>query len=361
MYVLDDESIQSLIYRAHVLNGINDFANIIDPKGRWIGFPRIKIGTLDIYKKLGEKSVLSMLQRQGLAPYKGHRFEDPAPYRPSLAFFYRKSQKVKKSNKYLIKFCTKCIQDNLFKHGFSYLKFEWITSDFCQKHNAALQCIPQLSRVASLRCLDMILRGEIPPECNELDSSKDHINSFVSSHGRYKKLHFATCLQEDFSCFIKEEKYSIGEDVDDILRFSLSKGKVSDAFLSEQYVVKDIFNAIKDSKSSVLKKFLEKHAELKIIQTGVLSHSSLCETVLKSNRENCSLCKHTTCLSNRAVKRHQKFDFSRVCEIVHRAIAEGLTRRLGISEDEARKAIADMNLEKKRELCRRDIGWLFTF
>ncbi|MDP4537956.1 hypothetical protein Q3O60_17385, partial [Alkalimonas collagenimarina] len=233
MYVLDDESIQSLIYRAHVLNGINDFANIIDNKGRWIGFPRIKIGTLDIYKKFGEKLVLSMLQRQGLAPYKGHRFEDPAPYRPNLAFFYRKSQKVKISNKHIIKYCTKCIQDNLFKHGFGYLKFEWIKSDFCQKHDTALQCIPQQSRMESLRCLDMIFRGESPSECNELTSSNNHINSFSPSNGRHKKLHFVSCLQEDFSCFIKEESHTIGEDVDEILRFSLSKGNISDAFLSK--------------------------------------------------------------------------------------------------------------------------------
>ncbi|MDP4537975.1 hypothetical protein Q3O60_17480, partial [Alkalimonas collagenimarina] len=127
------------------------------------------------------------------------------------------------------------------------------------------------------------------------------------------------------------------------------------------YVVKDIFNAIKNSKSTALKKFLEKYAELKIIRTGVLNDSSLFETVLKSNREDCSLCKHTGCLSNRSVTRLQKFDLSRVCEIVHSAISQGLMTKLSLPEDEAKKAIAEMNIDEKRELCRRDIGWLFKF
>lgn len=46
MYILDDESIQSVIYRVHLLNGISDFRNVVDSKGRWFAFPRIKAGTI---------------------------------------------------------------------------------------------------------------------------------------------------------------------------------------------------------------------------------------------------------------------------------------------------------------------------
>lgn len=358
MHVLDDESIQSLIYRTHVLNGINDFSNIIDIKGLWISFPRIKIGTLDLYTKLGEKSVLSMLQRQGVAPYKGHRFDDPAPYRSSLALFYRKNTEVRRFNKYTIKFCNQCIQDSLFKHGFGYLKFEWIKSGFCQKHDTALQIIPQQSRVESLRCLNMVFRGELPLECKEFASSKN-MNSFAQSNRSHKKLHFASCLQDDFSFFIKEERHSIGEDIDEMLRFSLSKGVISDSYFSQPYVTKYIFNALKDSKSAALKKFLEKYAELKIMQTGVLSSSSIFEKVLKSNREDCALCKHTSCVSNRAITRPKKVNLLLICELVQNAISRGLMKKHSVSADEAKKAIADMSIEKKRELRRNHIGWSY--
>lgn len=88
MYILDDESIQSVIYRAHLLKGISDFRNVIDAKGRWITFPRIKADTLDIYRQLGEKKILSILQRQALVPFTEHRFGNPAPYISGLNYFF---------------------------------------------------------------------------------------------------------------------------------------------------------------------------------------------------------------------------------------------------------------------------------
>ncbi len=295
MYILNDESIQSVIYRAHLLNGISDFRNVVDPKGRWLAFPRIKAGTIDIYRQLGDKQILSILKRQSLVKFSEHRFGLPALYKSDLQYFFCLTNQNIKMYKQKIMFCIKCIREEIYDYGFCSFKIDWINHSHCKKHEIPLFVIPQKSRKDTLHCLRMIFRGEVPDGSTEV-SNERHDFYYGTPQSRIKKrLYFSQCLKEAFAVFISEERFDFELDISDRLRDLLRKGQPAHFYMSQLHIVKQVFDALKNSKSIQLKNFLDKHTEIKVVNTGVFRQTSITETFLKSNRENCSACKKIEC------------------------------------------------------------------
>ncbi|WP_338294519.1 hypothetical protein [Planctobacterium marinum] len=298
MKIFDDESLQSAVYRLHLVHGLTQFTNVISPKGEWKGFPRIKAGTLGLYGQIGEKRILKMLQRQGLVSRAENRFDLPHLYQKELTCFFRKPSRIgnRVERNIPINYCTDCVRDSIERFGVGYFKSEWLKHGYCNIHNKPLNKLPKTSLKESLRCLEVIMRGIKPSEyANTLaPKGSDYI------YKQKKLLYFAPCWQEDFIEFIKSKRFLFGEEVDKHLRFSIVSDQLSEDFLEEIYVVKDVYEALVRAKSAYLSQFISKGAEIKTVGTGVLRKSSIKQRILKNKMKACQSCDYISCPANEA-------------------------------------------------------------
>lgn len=299
MNILADESIHSLIYRSHLLIGIDDYRNIINSKGLWIEFPKIKPGTLKIYKNIGEINILSILQRQALALSSKHRFDHPAPYKSDLEYFFGISRKNSKPNGLLVKFCMKCINEDIHNHGFSCFKMHWFNSSHCKKHSTPLFYIPKISRKNTLYCLEMIFRGETPESCLEVSGEEQGYFYLPPERRKKKQIYFSECLKVKFTFFLSQESFPPNLGVSERLRTLLERGHPPMFYMKKIFLAKNVFDALKNSRSEKLKSFLNNNSEIKHFYTGVLDENSIRESVLKSKTDDCNKCNYRLCHLNK--------------------------------------------------------------
>lgn len=197
----------------------------------------------------------------------------------------------------------KCIHEEMHNYGFCSFKIDWLNHSNCKKHGIPLFVIPQKSRKDTLHCLRMIFRGEVPDGCTEALNETHYFYYSTPPTSIKKNLYFSQCLKEAFAVFLSEEGFDFDLDISDRLRKLLTKGQHPHFYMSQLHIAKQVFDALKNSKSVQLKNFLDKHTEIKVVNTGVLRQTSITETFLKSNRENCAECIKIGCFLN-----ERKFD-----------------------------------------------------
>ena len=171
-----DESIHSLIYRTHMLNGISNFTNLVGSTGCWTSFPKILQGTLCYYKPIDEPLILSLMQQVGLAMKPQSMFDNPMGYIDEFFDFFRLATypKSRSFRNKKIKYCLNCIQDSIKQIGFGYFNVNWYYGDFCSKHNRPLLYIKATNQKSAINLLHLVYLGRNPKDYGECMRQTDY-------------------------------------------------------------------------------------------------------------------------------------------------------------------------------------------
>lgn len=323
MFVGKHESIQSIIYRIHRLHYITDFTNILDKNGRWNGLPKIHDGTLWAYRCICDKQILSILKTQMVVQVSQNRFDEPAPYRLDLQYFYRERRDCRIPNKVEIRYCMECIHESIATHGFCTFRIDWLNNRVCERHKRPLNYIPPNSRKDSQKYLDLLFQGSQP---------KEHINKFAVERYELERckngstklsLHFPPCIQEEFIYFIRKEMLLTSLDNENYqIFFGLGFTEFKEDELDRyQDVIKRAFLRFRYFKSNLLKKFShEISLSVEKVPTDCESTQGLTEAFVVSEKSKCDDCMYFNCQKNTTISPSNKKSISEKFELIRKAV-----------------------------------------
>lgn len=326
MFVGKHESIQSIIYRTHLLNSITDFANILDKNGRWNRHPKIMDGTLWAYSNFCDRQILSILKKQMIAKSRQDRLDEPAPYLLDLQYFYRERRDRRIPNKELIRYCMDCVHESIATNGFCSFKVNWLNGRVCERHKRPLNYIPPNSRKDSLKCLNLIFQGVQPKECVNKFAVECYEPENIKNGSTKLSLHFPPCIQEEFLYFIWKEMLLTGLDNENYqIFFGLGFTKFKEGDLDcYKDILKRAFFRFRHFKSNLLKKFSnEIYLSVEKVSTDCESTRGLTEAFVVCEKSNCDDCVYFSCLKNTSISHPNKKNISEKLELIRRAVIVG--------------------------------------
>ena len=291
-----DESIHSLIYRTHVINGVFDFSNIITSNGGWASFPKILKGTLQFYDPVDDLKFLNLLRDIGLAGITDKTFNDPMAYREDLEKFfgrYEGKRRIKQGTLPLT-YCLSCIKNHIKIFGFGLIKVTWSRNSFCPIHKTDLHIARVKSRNGAVEALHCIFRGVHPKTYEGPSYRSDYFHDFRKYYHEKSCDYIAPCLADELKEFISENWKTFPKNL-------LDKNYSSESYLTQHYMMEKIYNAAKNSKYQGFVNFWNNFAEIKHLDSGVVNRRAISEKTYKSTKVNCHNCKHTNCFSNLAI------------------------------------------------------------
>jgi len=301
--VLEDESIHSLIYRTHVINGISDFSNIITIKGGWASFPKILKDTLQFYDPVDDLKFLNLLRDFGLAKITVKMFKEPLAYREDLEKFFgcSKSNKRIKQKSKQIKYCLKCIQEHIRDFGYGIIKLTWGSNDQCFEHSIPLYYISESNRKDAILALEAIYRGEQPKNYAITKYISDYFYDPREYYHSSDIDYIAPCLEQEFKVFIQNKRFEFSEKVSETVGISVNGQYTSESYLKQPYMMQKIYNALKITNEQVFNVFWKKHVESQRVFAGVINKRSIKEKLFKEKSANCQRCSHYSCGANLSI------------------------------------------------------------
>ena len=341
--IQEDESIHSLIYRTHVINGVSDFSNIIVSSGGWASFPKILKGTLQFYEPVDDLKFLNLLRDFGLAKITNKMFEDPLAYREDLERFfgcYEGARKIKQKSSQ-IKYCLKCIQEHIKEFGYGIIKITWSENYFCPIHETDLYILKTSNRRESLEALSDILRGIHSNKYKKLSDTSECFQDYKDYRDyrdyrdcRHEKKidNLAPCLRDVLKKYISMNWKSFPQG-------TLDKNYSSENQVTRPFMMEKIYNRLQESNYADFHHFWSEHAEVKNVHTGVINRSSIKEIIIKNFKANCQNCKYLRCISNLAIiSTRSDTRLTKKCELT-RSILLDYLENMGISNPEKRMKI----------------------
>ena len=288
-----DESIHSLIYRTHVVNGVSDFSNIITAKGGWASFPKILNNTLHLYEPIDDSITLHLLRDIGLATITDKTFDDPVEYRNDLEKFFGQYQGNRKIKQVTlpINYCLKCIKNNIKEIGYGLINVTWSRNSFCPIHKTDLHTVKVINRKEAIEALSFILRGAHP---KEYDSPSYKSEYFYDSRDYYQQKtcdYIAPCLANELKEFISVNWRTFPKEL-------LDKNYSSENYLKQPYMMERIYNASKKYKYAEFDTFWKENASSKTLYTGVINRNLIEQDIFKHSKSDCQRCFHYHCFAN---------------------------------------------------------------
>lgn len=327
-----DESIHSLIYRTHIVNGDSNFSNIITLNGRWTSFPNILKGTLHYYEPVNDSFFLRLLRELGQVAKSDQLFKYPTQDQAYLKRFFSLYSGLSKAKDHssTINYCIECVREHIKNFGYAVLKVTWLTNTFCNEHNTSLFQIPESNRAGSVKALKSVYLGIHPKNyCTPKYVNKvstDFRQQYIGTDTKY----VAPCLNDEFKTFILKTRYDLPVEISKKAGVKLSHYRTSDNSLIRIFIMEKIYYALKNTQNQLFKEFWSKYAVTKKVNTGVISKKSLVETIIISKKSDCQRCEYLDCSANLLIiKTRQKRNLSRECEqsmqhILYRAYDQGL-------------------------------------
>jgi hypothetical protein len=338
-----DESIHSLIYRTHVINGVSDFSNIITTKGGWASFPKILKDTLHLYKPIDDLKFFHLLRDIGLAEITNKTFNDPVAYREDLEIFFGFYQGTRRNKQWSlpIKYCLICIKSHIKRHGYGVIKVTWSDNTFCPIHETDLHVVRTITRKEAVEGLSHILRGVHPKKYEPPSYRRGYFSDYREYYHQKKCDYIAPCLANELKEFILANWRNFPQGL-------LDKNYSSESYLTKHYMMEQIYNAAKDSKYQGFIDFWNNFSEIKYIDTGVVNRKAITEKVHKSTKVSCHNCKHTNCFSNLAIIPTRPDErLTKRCELNYWTLTDYL-KNMGISNYGKRlKIISKMSTKQK--------------
>lgn len=281
--IQEDESIHSLIYRTHKVNGIYNFTNLVNDSGDWMSFPKILKETLRYYEPIDEALILDLLRQIGVAKKTSNMFSDPTSYQSKLSEFFRLSryQTGSRNRTQKIKCCLTCIRDSINSLGFGYFKNKWYEDVFCDKHNCALIFVKASNKNSAIDALHEIFEGKTPKDFEECNQEEVRRPTYKQEK---------TPIDFISPCLEQELKRLIIEKGDEFPESLFNKRYYSARNIQQQHILESLYEKIKRTRHPTLLNFFEQDVEIKPLYTGAVNIKALSEEILKYRYLSCSDC-----------------------------------------------------------------------
>jgi hypothetical protein len=295
-----DESIHSFIYRTHIINGISNFSNILSIEGNWLSFPSLLKGTLQYYQPVDDLKFLNLLRYIGLAKVTDEVFQDPLDYQDDLKRFfgcYKGDNKTRQKPKN-IKYCLRCIQEDIVSYGHGMFKVGWWRNPQCNVHQTPLNSIYVSTRGEAIMALKAIYRGENLKNHSVESQVREYFYDPKVYYYNNKIEYIAPCLQNEFKLFIQNKRLMFSKGTSDLLGSLASDKNTSKYYLMQPYVMEKFYNTLKNNNESLFIKFWNIHVKSKIIYTGIITKKSIKEKIFMDKNANCHDCIYHHCGAN---------------------------------------------------------------
>lgn len=278
--IQEEESIYSLIYRAHQVNGISDLSNIIESDGRFATLPRFYDDTLHLYKSSSDRVFLDLLLDIGATSYARRILGYPFIYHDQLNYLFGFAPKKKqRTSSRRIYYCIDCIQYQIKNVGFGYLKSDWILSEYCKTHDNYLWNLKTSSRVKTIRALKNILRGI------NVDESALSLSNYISEYDRRDKPGYYVDRRLGYKLrdviFAHRKEFSIEVDKEMTKRMSLTfrTGGLTKDNLKRNYILEQLYASLKIHEPEFIKEFHKNYTKEVIYTGGIIDEDSITERV----------------------------------------------------------------------------------
>jgi len=167
---MQDESLQSYVFRILHLNGENDFSSVIANDGSWNVLVQVSKEHAKYFLKKSEVRLLELIKKNYEKNITVNYYNNPFYHLELYKYFFgnlsneimgkiRLQMNTPKRN---IKFCEECLMDGIEIHGFAHFRTLWDTNNFCKTHNTKLYYLPPSNKKQSIYNIRLILKGEIP-------------------------------------------------------------------------------------------------------------------------------------------------------------------------------------------------------
>lgn len=117
MYIQDNESLQSAIFRSIVLSGEDAFENVVGDNGNWLHKPRVAGRGEDFFQNIDSLRLVELARRSGLAQATEGRFSTLSSLAAEFfdIFIERDSYSSVEKGALKVGYCEQCIQESIKK------------------------------------------------------------------------------------------------------------------------------------------------------------------------------------------------------------------------------------------------------
>ncbi|EML0424464.1 hypothetical protein V9656_001680 [Vibrio parahaemolyticus] len=293
-----DESAHSFILRHHMVYGIADVSNVVCKFGYWVKRPGVLRETLHLYQHYGERDLFRLAMNSSAVDHSRSIFGNP--YRVLFELkdiFYSGRNSSQESGFHKIKFCSKCIVEQIKGIGFGYFKSNWLHQEFCAIHKQTLRTLDYplkepydaLQKVLSGRLSCKIQESKINNYHEELESIKLSVKA-------------APCLAEAFQGWIRKRFYLLDEKVAEECGVRCSR-QILSWFLYDDgrfrtvnvRLLGVVLTAIRNLHSSKYCEFIQDNSDTIMVSCGVKSHGSISVPYLIHKDRDCQKCTEFRC------------------------------------------------------------------
>jgi hypothetical protein len=285
MYV-EDESVQSWIFRLVLLSGEYKYDSLIGINGKWYSAPSLVRGCAFNLHLIPDLELLCFLRKSGIANKKASMFDNPVDYIGQMSIvnpsnYYSSNAK----GQITIRFCKECIAESIRENGYGYFKAEWLSKIYCSNHDINLIELISKNRKSAVTELLQAFAG-VPVIQSQTSLALDK-----NSH-QYRKAktdcsyHIMPCLLNEFYMWASRKSDDVllkYEYLDFFYKNGVRKN-ISDQYLHYKFIY------FLDNYPKQLNEFLDRTVELKEHKFGFRQKLSLSETLAKSRSKNCSKC-----------------------------------------------------------------------
>lgn len=322
---MQDESLQSYVFRTILLNGENEFSSVIAKNGSWNVLVGIQQKHEVYFQRKSENRLLDLIKKNYEQYIRLNFHHNPFYYLEFYKFFFGNispafhKEPFSKLNRHkkTINFCKNCLLNGIEINGFGYFRASWDTQKFCEIHNTSLSYLPQSNRKKRVDEIRLILQGEEP--ASAIKYPIDHISraqeTFLENiAANHFNLPVTPCLLEIIShklrrtvsdyYYAPEAEY---DEKNDIIMQSMLKSLLYPSGVYKRvnaHAINRSLNILVKKKYSPIETFLTNLYEEVVAVNTIEKVDSCTERMLAPKLRECNKCKYpkTSCaLSSKIV------------------------------------------------------------
>lgn len=291
------ESLHSFICRVLLRGGYSCFHTVI-VTGGWGDKPSIPFSAKHEFEFLDRYLKLDLYEKTFIQESKHCSiFSSPVSHIESFEkTFYPLKDINSCGNLIKIRFCDKCIKEQIKEFGFSYFKYNWLTNDICENHQIAMQSIdPRINRSKLFEVVKDVFSGKDVDEY--LSKVTDDISLNNSSPLSEAPIKFAPCTKPLLVNYLRRNNayypYGYTETVD----YGLLTNKLRELTIKYKRIkevsssLENHFKFYLEFDSELINKLLMDSLELYLFSLTKNNLPNKRYNILKARRTNCSLCK----------------------------------------------------------------------
>ncbi|HHF3121209.1 TPA: hypothetical protein ACPJ19_001268 [Vibrio diabolicus] len=284
---VEDESVQSWIFRNLVVDGEIDFSSILSSEGDWYNNVSFRKNCPERMTRTRDVELLRFLRNSGLALKFAGKYDNPVDYLDRIYSIFQPLDcnipKISADGSIAIRFCPECILQAVQEYGFGYFKWEWLQGLQCLKHGRLLCQLKKSKRETMVLTLLKVLSG-CPLDVRELTNlSVKHTQRLNRVSVDY---HIMPCFMVDFYLWatMRRNDHSLGDGFHNWYYQDGRRKPVSRECLIQCY---EYYTKFFPEQSH---RFIKERGDIKFVRFGIKQPGSLSEKLLKSSKYNCSYC-----------------------------------------------------------------------